>query len=86
MGRPSWPGTEIKLSLRENKGSQKPGWPDKIQLQPVNYIIFFIKTMLFWFIKKIMVDPGYLMTQSKPGNPGKTCGMGLGLGQPPGRI
>jgi len=42
--------------------------------------------MLFWFIKKIMVDPGYLMTQSKPGNPGKTCGMGLGLGQPPGRI
>jgi len=78
--RPVWSGAGTRPGWRKNKGRKNlmrsggltrwPGWPGKTQsktrLQPVNFCFcFFIKTMLFWFIKKI--DPNNLVTQSKPG-------------------
>jgi hypothetical protein len=48
------------------------GWPgntrSKTRLQPVDYLfLFFTKTMSFWFIKKIGVNPGDPIKTQGPG-------------------
>ena len=61
-------GTAIGPGLWKNKGSQKPGWPGdhvdlarpgrKLSCNPLTIYLFILtKTTLFWFIKKIGIDP-----------------------------
>jgi hypothetical protein len=69
------------LGLKKNRESHNPvwpGWPSRLTWKnPVKnldvtrwlfFCFFFIKTILFWFIKKNRVDPG---------DPGKTRYLGL---------
>jgi hypothetical protein len=61
LGSAGRPRTGTGPSLWKNKNNQKLAWgggltQSKTRLQSVDYFVF-TKTMLFWFIKKVEVDP-----------------------------
>ena len=64
------PGARAGSGWRKNSGRKNPMWPGDLVknhgCNPLTFVLFFTKTMLFWFKKK-RIDPGDPMTQSKPG-------------------
>jgi len=59
-GPTGWPGARDwnRAGLKKKQEKKKPGVTrSKTRLQPVNFC-FSTKTMLFWFFKKIIINPG----------------------------